>query len=197
MATVRLGRHEAKMGDLPQVCMCCGEAATEYRPKVFSRSPWWIYVPIPLGMLPLLPLFGRPNEWFILFLPSGLLPFFFLAYFLNRRMLVRAPLCDLHHFHWRWRSLLLFGGLGLPILAGLFYIAFENLGGAKTIQPIREVLLIIFAIALVLIWVTAAIALKATAIHETVIDDNSITLTGVANEFVEALRVHRESGRVT
>jgi hypothetical protein len=200
MATIRLGRYEAKVGDLPQVCMRCGEAATEFRPKVFSRSPWWIYVSLPIAFaVVLVPGAFLLNEWVLPLLPLGLVPFFALAFFLNQRMLIRAPLCDLHHFHWRWRSLALVAGLVLPIVAAYFVFSLHALAPGENffVSPARTVIAFAMAAILAGVWIALAIGLKLTAIHETGIDQNGLTLTGVADEFVEALRVHRTSGRVS
>jgi hypothetical protein len=172
MATIKLGRYESKMGDLPRVCLRCGEAASEYREHVFSHSPWWIY----LAILP------------------GLIPFLVLSILLNRRLLVRVPLCDEHVNHWRWRQLVLLAGLVLPGLALLFFMAIEVLTGGRFFSheemgKLSALTTLIFVV--LVVWLAVAIALKLTAIHETKIARYSITLTGVADEFVEALRVHR------
>ena len=102
MATIRLGRYEARQGKLPPVCMRCGTAAGVYRKKIFSYSPWWIYLGIPVGLF----------------------PFFILAWFWSKPALVRVPLCALHRNLWRWQQpalilvcLMVSVGLGLTPLA--------------------------------------------------------------------------------
>ena len=51
MAEIRLGLDEAD-GDLPEVCMCCGEPATLIRTKRMRWFPPWVNLLILLGLLP-------------------------------------------------------------------------------------------------------------------------------------------------
>src|SRR4051794_36566346 len=97
MPSVRLDRYEAENGEMPQVCMRCGEPATTVTARTFSWYPSWVM---------------------ILFF-CGLLPYILVAWLTTKRMLVRLPLCDQHENHWRWRSQVTWGGLALLVLLGV------------------------------------------------------------------------------
>jgi hypothetical protein len=177
MPHVELTRDEARTGDLPFVCMVCGQAGHVYRPTVLSYCPWWVYLGIPLGIL----------------------PYFLLALFFNRRARLRAPLCELHQYHWLWRSAVLcawFALAGFLMVAGLVTM----LMAASTMAPSQyefiewlPVLLMNAGLAgLLVLLPLLALLLKHAGIHASPITPLSITLAPVADEFAEALRVHRQ-----
>jgi hypothetical protein len=173
MATIRLGRYEARQGNLPPVCIRCGTAAGVYRKKVFYFSPWWIYLGIPLAFL----------------------PFFILALFMSKPALVRVPLCPLHRNLWRWQQpvLLLVCSL-VSVIFGL--IPFQLLLQGRFDAEKEGRVLIVASLATVAgpyLYLGAAIALKYLGIHATEVNTNSLTLTGVAAEFAEALRVQPQN----
>lgn len=169
MATLRLGRFEARQGHLPPVCSRCGTAASVYRKKVFFYSPLWIYLGIPFGMV----------------------PFFILAWYRSKSAPVRVPLCSLHQNLWRWQQPVLITacsivsvGFGLIPLA----LVFQGRYAADKEQKIL-VVASLAVLAGIYLYVGAMIALKYLGIHATEVTTSSVTLTGVAAEFVEALRV--------
>jgi hypothetical protein len=180
MAQVRLGRYEAREGLLPPVCMVCGAPAGVQRRVVFSHPPAWFYVA---------------------FL-AGVLPYFFLTALRGRRVLVRAPLCELHKYHWLGRGFF-FGILFLAYIAvgvttlfatQLSFVDFQGLMRPERFQNFQRTVTLLGLLvgiggapALLLIY----LGLKLTAIHPTEITANSITLDGVVAEFCEALRVER------
>ncbi len=169
MATIRLGRYEAREGNLPPVCIRCGTAASVYRKKVFVYSPWWIYLGIPLGF------------W----------TFFILAWYWSKAARVRVPLCPLHRNLWRWQQPALISACAIVCVGfGLIPLALADQGHYETAQERKIAVVAILAIgAAVCLYMAATIALKYLGIHATDVNPNSITLTGVAAEFVEALRV--------
>src|SRR5438067_2274616 len=125
MATIQLGRHEARQGQLPPVCMRCGTAASVYRTRRFYYSPWWIY----LG------------------LPFVLLPFFVLAWYGSKPARVRVPLCPLHRNLWRWQQpVLAFVCAAGSIAFGIIplVLAFEG----KYASPRQEKILLVASLAL-------------------------------------------------
>jgi hypothetical protein len=173
MATIRLGRYEARQGDLPPVCIRCGTVASVYRKKVFFYSPWWIYLGIPFALL----------------------PFFILAWCRSKSARMRVPLCSLHRNLWRWQQpALIIACSILSVGFGLIPLALASQG--KYASDKEEKILIVASLAVlagVYLHVAATIALKYLGIHATEMNANSITLTGVAAEFVEAVRVAHQA----
>jgi hypothetical protein len=200
MATIRLGRYEARQGNLPAVCMRCGTATRLYRKRIFNDSPWWIYVGILLGLFPVFvlvwyrvsrgPVLG-PIIWSL----SVGIPLFIVAWYRSRSASVRVPLCLLHRNLWRLRQPVLilacamvsvgFGVIPLDMVSQGRFSASEE----EKIVPFAS--LAIFAGPY--LYLGAVITLKYLGIHATKVDANSITLTGVAVEFAEAVRVEHES----
>jgi hypothetical protein len=166
MATIRLGRYEAREGQLPRTCMRCGAAASMYRRKLFAWHRWWTYLLV------------------LLTLPTIIIPVFVL--FRNERVLVLAPLCELHKNHWYWRSWVVIGGMILCVGFAVFNGIVVNEKVPEVRFPVGFQLAVLFLTLTVLIlWAGTAIVLRYTAIRETKITKYSITLTGVADEFVE------------
>jgi len=173
MADIRLGRYEARQGNLPPVCICCGIAAAVYRRKIFTFSPWWIYLGIPFALL----------------------PFFILAWFCSKPAQVTIPLCPLHRHLWRWQQpVLILACAGVSVLFGLIPLALLFQG--RYASDKEEKILIVASLAVLAgpyLYLSATIALKYLGIYATEVNTNSISLTGVAPEFAEALRVeHRK-----
>jgi hypothetical protein len=168
MAAVRLGRYEAKAGHLPKTCVCCGSRAVLARRRVFSWCPWWFYPLVPLGILPFLLVWA----------------------FFARRARVVAPVCAAHRFHWWWRS----GVLLLAVILN-FALALLTLRLAQDPADFFDDApgLIAFLTGISVLMPTGLLALglmfRWTGVHAAAIDEHSITLGGVADEFVEAVRV--------
>jgi hypothetical protein len=169
MATIRLGRYEARQGNLPPVCICCGTAASVYRTKTFVHSPWWVYLGIPFGLL----------------------PFFVLACYRIKSARVRVPLCSLHRNLWRWQQpALLSMSAILCVVFGLVPLALADQGRYEGAREGKIAVVAILAIVTgVCLYFAATVSLRYLGIHATAINATSITLTGVAAEFGEALRV--------
>jgi hypothetical protein len=153
--------------------MRCGTAAGVYREKVFYFSPWWIYLGIPLALL----------------------PFFILAFLKSKPARVRVPLCPLHRNLWRWQhSILILACALVSVIFGL--IPLQLLLQGRYAAEKEEKILIVASLAVLAgpyLYLGAAIALKYLGIHATEVTTKSLTLTGVADEFAEALRVaHRQ-----
>jgi hypothetical protein len=180
MPSVELTHDEARTGDLPFVCMVCGQAGHVYRRTVLSYTPFWVYLGIPLGVL----------------------PYFILALFFNRRRRLCAPLCELHQFHWLWRRIVGDAWLVLNLLALLTgVLLLVAIIDAEAPPSAREFIiggalgaLIVSEVGLVT-WPVLVLALKYSGIHLTAVGPHHITLGPVPAEFVEALRVHREDRR--
>jgi hypothetical protein len=168
MATIRLGRYTSEAEDLPDVCMRCGAPTTLRVKKKFNWFPRWLYFLLLFGLVSLL----------------ALLPYMILWRVLNKQQTVSAPLCAAHRRHWFWRNLTVY--LGLLGWLGLLVVAFVVSENARwgQIEPIGTVW-VVFALSL-LAWAVVTPWLQLTAIRATKITDRSITLAGVAEEFVRA-----------
>jgi hypothetical protein len=172
MATIRLGRFEAKEGRLPPVCLRCGSAAAVYRDKVFWNIRWWVYLLFPL--------------W----------PVFILCLFLGPRVSLRAPLCALHKHHWRWRTAASLGFLGgLALVGGIALVLLEFTASSSNSEMLGILVMGMAWELGPLVWLALIIGLKYSAVHETRVTKHSISLTGVSSEFVEAHRVYCQQER--
>ena len=109
-----------------------------------------------------------------------------LADLVSSEMSVTVPLCNKHKWHWTGRAALV--GFSLPLvpiffLAGAFVASQYNASALWVVVPTGV---------LFLAWVVMAVVLlKVTIIRATEITDNSITLTAVSEEFIEALNADR------
>jgi hypothetical protein len=173
MAEVRLGRYEAREGGLPPVCLRCARPASVMRTKVFVKRPGWLYLLVAVCW-PALP---------VLFLVGDRVP-------------VRAPLCELHKHHWLSRKLSILAAaavvLVIAVAAVVLWINFRS--GA---HPLHKLSLILGVIGLVVgppAVLGLALTLRYAGIYPTEITRHSITLAGVPNEFLEAVRVARRGG---
>jgi hypothetical protein len=105
---------------------------------------------------------------------------------------VYGPLCDLHWDHWSWRGLAIqiaAAAVGVLLVLGAPLMLLERPHGQEGIGT-----------ALWMIgwcscpcFVVVAIVLPFTAVRIKGINKQIVILSGVAPEFVEALRVHREA----
>src|ERR1700720_2814473 len=101
MAFLRLHREQAD-GQLPMVCMRCGDPANIVKTKRLYWFPRWVY---------------------LLFLIHPILVVIF-ALILTRRARIQAPLCERHRWHWLVRQAFVWLTLlGLLILgAGVVFL---------------------------------------------------------------------------
>lgn len=164
MAQVRMFLRDAEDGNIPAVCVCCGEAATTTRTKSMQWFPPWVHILI----------------------LAGLLPYAIVASILTKRAKVKMPFCDQHKGHWFHRSLLMWGTffLGL-ILGGGGLILGINLErhNQDTFMPF----ICIGATMLFVLWLITLTAAHYTSIRPSEITDDEVELTGVADSFSNAI----------
>jgi hypothetical protein len=163
MADLRLGRYEIEHYDPPPVCMRCGARSVVCKEHRFQWSPPWVYI--------------------LLFL--GVIPYAIVASATMKRINVPVPLCERHKWHWGGRTaLVLVGLLAMVVLVlGGIALAGEDDGfGPIVFLPIGL---------LFLVWIVSAVVLGATAIKPREITDKSITLSGVSQEYIDALNEAR------
>jgi hypothetical protein len=163
---VRLSRAEAKDPErLPLCCMRCGAATTQRLLRTFANR--W---PGSSGGGLLVEAFRDPP----------------------RSMSVYVPLCGRHAN--RWITDWLISGLvvaGLMIGVVSFYVYRMVSLPPKTLWP-PDLLSQFILIGLLIVIIPAALALRVVPIGASRIEEDAITLFGVAGGFVEALRQHRE-----
>src|SRR5262245_5100489 len=158
MAKVQIPLGAARNEGLPPVCMCCGAPAAVYKRQQFIWTPKWAII---IGVL---------GTWFFW------------------RAKIDGPLCQAHRHHWTWRWVLplCLLVLGLGICAGS-YIYLDITRGKVAAAPLHRWIYIAAAIAFVL-WSILLQILRHTGVYPIYIDDRSITFTGVADAFAEAVR---------
>jgi len=171
MATVWLDRDESEYGDLPPVCMRCGEESTATKSRTFSWYPGWVNVLILVNLL----------VWAVV------------AMVMTKKMKVQAPMCDRHAGHWFRFNLFLYGGLiGMlaVIVAGVALMASDD----PTLKDVAAAVLIAGGIGFLVVLIAGAIW-QLTLIRALVITDDDMQLRGVSEEFKLALREQRRAER--
>jgi hypothetical protein len=172
MASIELTRREAEDGDLPNVCMRCGEPATVRKRRLFVSHPLWIYVLLPF--------------WFV--------PYAIVAAILTQRVRCYSHFCPRHKNHWLTRALIIWGGF--PVLlalygAGFFIAAWIEESGNISNDTLGA-MAAVWNLGLLLLWLTSIPFCQLTAIHPANVTERRLTLQRVAPAFVEAVRNYRE-----
>lgn len=173
MAQAWLDRYECdRDGELPPVCMKCGADAEHYVKRTFSWCPPWVIILIVAGVL----------IWVIL------------SIVLTKTMKVFVPLCEEHKNYFGRRkmvgSVVVLAGLGV-MFAGIgvavaFADKWNDLGGYFVCGGV-----VVFLIALI-----AGSIVMSQGIKPTGITDDDIKLSGVHEEFAEALKDQRRAKKL-
>jgi hypothetical protein len=176
MASIQLSRDEAEEGDLPDVCMCCGEPATVRKRYRFTAHPPWIYV----------------------LLPFGYVPYVIVAAVLTEHVRCYTLFCPRHKNHWRRRTLIIWGAFVamLALIAGSFALVgalSDQL--SKATQNILFGSLCVGSVVLVLSWLISIPIIQVTAIHPANVSECWLTLKGVSPAFADAVDEYRENQR--
>jgi hypothetical protein len=173
MAQIRLDRDEVTKRQMPGICMRCDERASVYKEKKFSWFPPWIGVMLLVA-------------WPV---------YLILMAVMTKRMTVSVPLCEKHKHHWLVRTVVGLVGLGLLLILLVFNIVItgmvSNAGDDDVTGPLLAVLWIGLGI-LFLAWLITLVAMQNTAIRPNEITDETITLTGVSEAFVDAVEDARD-----
>ncbi len=188
MASIQLRRHEAESGDLPAVCMCCGAPATVRKRLRFISHPLWVYIWLPLGLLPFV--------WIPVLLPLGFLPYFLVAAILTVRVRCYTLFCERHKNHWRVRTLMIWAAF-VAILVFLFGgIVLVGMLSERLSQSAQDRLFGSVCIAspmLLLLWLVSIPVMQLTSIHPADITERRLTLKRISPAFAEAVREYRKN----
>jgi hypothetical protein len=169
MADIKLGRFEIAEYELPDVCLKCGTRARQRLFHTFTFTPGWVYAFLVLG-------------------PIGIIVMRVLINSVRQEFTVGVPMCESHRNHWFWRNLI------LVLLVVAFVVTFVGGGflAGELDEPVAFFVTFVSAIFSVIL---AVILVQRTAIRAREITQQSITLTGVCDEFVTAISEDRRGER--
>ncbi len=163
MARLRLNVQEAN-GELPMICMRCGEPATVTRTRRMSWYPRWVWL-LALG---------------------GLLPVLIVVLILTKRATLQAPFCDEHKGHWSRRRLIGFGSFALMVLFIIGEVVLVSNVPRQAQDALAGFAFLAGAVA-VLAWLVVLVVLSSTAIRPAEITETDLWLDGVAPACIDAL----------
>jgi Ca2+/Na+ antiporter len=171
MARVRVRLDDAGDGNLPHVCMYCGEETDETTLKTLRWQPPWLGVVLLVGLL------GCIVPAIVVYIVVGLV--------FQKKAVIQAPLCDDHQGHWTNRSLLVVGSfLCFAVLAALANYVFYSL--ARPGFDFTSIAMILTLVLLVA-WIVIAVKAQNSTIQAEEITDREIVIKGVCKEFVSAI----------
>jgi hypothetical protein len=163
MAKVSIEKRLCRTGDLPDVCLKCGQPATNRVKKTFSWVPPWVFVLILAGLV----------VWLIV------------DVIMRKRITAHLPLCDVHKGHWRNRMLLILLSLvgWLALLIGVSVLLYSTLPPNHPLHVLGFLLGFVGVVAwLFLVAIATQTAIRAVEIH----DRYGLKLTGICQDFIDA-----------
>jgi hypothetical protein len=177
MASVTLSRKECEEGELPSICMRCGEPAMLIKKKLFTWMPAWVMLLLVFGAVCFGTAFPKASPVALILIPV-----------LRKKMRVPVPLCERHRNHWLpLQGMVLFGGIGVLLLFfSTFAFFIVALGHNERISQLVERFWFGTFVFLIIMVFSGAI-LQTRLIRPTKINSQSITLTNVAKRFIESL----------
>lgn len=178
MARVTVRRSEAH--DLPCVCCVCGTDAIRTRTETFRRSAGWVSWSLLLCGLPwFVPdLFPRPSYAASIYNVACAVPFFLGLFFAKRSIDLKLPVCDRHRRRGRKGWVMLAVGLLAALATGF---------GSNLVGKERATDLFLIAFLIGLGSLVLAVALVDDRVRAKHIDDRSVTLDRVSDEFAAAV----------
>jgi hypothetical protein len=153
--------------------MRCDLEAAVFKDKNFSWFPPWIGVMLLVA-------------WPV---------YLILVLVMTKRMAVSVPLCEAHKHHWLVRMVVALVGLGLLLVLLVFNIAITSMLSDARNDELTSILLPVLWIGLVVLllaWLITIIIMQNSAIRPNEITDDTITLTGVSDAFVDAVEDARD-----
>ena len=178
MPTVTLLKRECQKNKLPKVCMKCGEPATVQVRRNFFWFPTGAgFVALAATLIPPMTLLGP------LILLTAM-----------KRMVVYAPMCEKHRYHWhrRFAWLKVSGGLIalLSLAAMIFFWTQHTTGGPDKELAVSMCFTCVF---LLPAWLLLLIVLMVNVIKPKFITKKDINLVKVHPDFVEAINEWRRN----
>jgi hypothetical protein len=168
MARVRVRLDDAGEGNLPHVCMYCGEETDETVLKTLKWQPQWLGVVLLVGL-------------FLCFVPA-LVVYIIVGLAFTNKAVVKAPLCEDHQGHWTNRILLIIGSFFVfVVVAGLLnYMVLQTArpGGAD-FTPVATIGTLLLFVA----WIVTAVVAQNTTIQLEEITDRELIIKGVCDQF--------------
>jgi hypothetical protein len=165
MAKVTMADPKQFDHEVPEICMHCGDTATVFKKRTFSRESDWVCILFIFGHL------------------SHIIG----SMVLTKRMRVETPFCDRHRNHWLGRQMTIYftfvGLIAYMILA----IVFANHVPHKVSEYLTVPFFLLGALGF-LGWLVNIVILYSGTIRPTNITDDTITLTNVSPEFADAYR---------
>jgi hypothetical protein len=177
MAMVWLDRRDGEEGNLPAVCLRCGQPATVWVDKTFRWVPAWVSALVLLGSMALITM---PIVLILLF---GLM----------QSCRVSVPLCAEHRRHWSGRNLMVLGSL-----FGLMGVVAVIMGLGWAVPDQQEELLragAIMGIIGFVVWLVVAALIHSGTIRAVELGAESLQLCKVARAFVDAYEDERYERR--
>ncbi len=169
MADIKMGRFEISEYELPDVCLKCGAQARQRLYHTFTWTPGWVYAFFVLG-------------------PIGIIVIRILINSVRQEFTMGVPLCAEHRGHWFWRNLI----VGLMVVA---FVAALIGGGILAGELDEPPPFFVTFLSALLSLILGVILVQRTAIRAREITQQSITLTGVSDEFVAAINGDRRGER--
>jgi hypothetical protein len=166
VAELKLGRLEAEEGELPPLCLRCGQPAEVYCPQKLSAQPGWTYC---------LLLF---TFW----------PFLILMPLVRRNARILAPLCTTHKNYWRRRRLPAIGSVAAVLL--VLFILYLVIDGLDLIESPFILMWMMFWLA-GLLWLGRTALLFLNALCALEINEDELTLNGVSPRFVLCIQAEK------
>lgn len=172
MASIQLSRYEAEEGDLPDVCMCCGEEATERVRRRFVSHPFWVYV----------------------LMPFFYIPYLIVAIITTEHIRCFTLFCPRHKHYFLFRSLFVWGLLFVVlavIIGGMVFAFGLSDTASQSTQNFLGGSVCIGSILLLFGWLVSIPISQVTAIHPANPTERRVTLKRVSPAFVEAVHQYR------
>jgi len=176
MPEILLTPHEAE-GNLPNVCMCCGERATTRVTRTF------------LAREPAAP---GPSVFWEVFAVRLLI-----AAADTPRFRLRTSFCDQHSNYWALRSYLLFGGLAgmfVVLALGAVVVALLMTVG-KVDAPWLSCCMIGPFLLFMIVWIIPVMRMKTNSIVARLADNDAVLLKNVDESYIAAVRSARRPPR--
>jgi len=173
MARVRLRETETHPSRLPEVCIVCGAPSAKFSKRIFSWYPWWAALPLLLVIL-----------------PGAITMMVF-----TKRRTVHVPFCSAHRRYFHTRGFLTW----LPLITLIILCPLAVLLPPLLLDPDvstdeAPIMWIVLGVCLLLAVLTVVVLLN-TGVRATEITEESIALSGVDDDFANALADLRDERR--